>query len=116
MARQWLRAADAQARRLGAGRLLAEIQLLAGRTDLAIEDEPRTAGSDLQRLGLTRREIEVLRLIVAGRSNRQIAEQLYISPKTASVHASHILTKLGVGNRVEATAIAYRLHLLDDPR
>lgn len=112
-AREWLRAADQQARRLGAGRILAEIELLAGRAELALNDDPAT-GSDLQRLGLTNREIEVLHLIATGRSNRQIAEQLYISPKTASVHASHILTKLGVSNRVEATAVAYRMHLLDD--
>ena len=45
--------------------------------------------------GLTRREVEVLRLLVEGRSNRQIAEQLFISGKTASVHVTNILAKLG---------------------
>ena len=53
-------------------------------------------------LGLTRRERDVLRLVAAGRSNRQIAEELFISPKTASVHVSNILAKLGVSGRGEA--------------
>jgi DNA-binding NarL/FixJ family response regulator len=58
----------------------------------------------------------VLRLVAAGRSNQQIAEALFISRKTASVHVSHILAKLGVENRVEAAATAHRLGLDDvDP-
>ena len=65
-------------------------------------------------LGLTERELEVLRLVAAGRSNRDIAAELFISPKTASVHVSNILGKLGVGSRGEAAAVAYRQHLLDD--
>ncbi|WP_370531819.1 LuxR C-terminal-related transcriptional regulator [Streptomyces venezuelae] len=48
-----------------------------------------------------------------GRTNRQIAEELFISPKTASVHVSNILAKLGVAGRGEAAALAHRLHLLD---
>ena len=63
--------------------------------------------------GLTARELEVLRLVAAGRSNQQIAGELFISPKTASVHVSNILGKLGVTSRVEAAATAHRLHLLD---
>ena len=47
--------------------------------------------------------------MAAGRSNRQIAEELYISPKTASVHVSNILSKLGVSSRGEAAAVAHRL-------
>jgi DNA-binding NarL/FixJ family response regulator len=53
----------------------------------------------------------VLALVAAGRSNRQIAQALFISPKTASVHVSNILAKLGVANRVEAAAAAHRLGL-----
>ncbi|MEP6526894.1 MAG: LuxR C-terminal-related transcriptional regulator [Nocardioidaceae bacterium] len=49
-----------------------------------------------------------------GRTNDQIASELLISPKTASVHVSHILTKLDVGSRSEDTTAAYRLHLLND--
>jgi DNA-binding NarL/FixJ family response regulator len=61
--------------------------------------------------GLTPREVEVLRLLVEGRSNRQIAEQLFISGKTASVHVTNILAKLGVHSRLEAAATARRLGL-----
>ncbi len=58
--------------------------------------------------GLTEREHEVLRLIAEGLSNRQIAARLHISPSTAGVHVSHILTKLGAATRTEAAAIAFR--------
>jgi DNA-binding NarL/FixJ family response regulator len=61
--------------------------------------------------GLTPRELEVLRLLVEGRSNRQIAEQLFISGKTASVHVTNLLSKLGVHSRLEAAAMARRLGL-----
>ncbi len=50
-------------------------------------------------------------LVAEGRTNRQVAEALFISPKTAGVHVSNILAKLGVANRVEAAAVAHRLHL-----
>jgi DNA-binding CsgD family transcriptional regulator len=65
------------------------------------------------RLGLTAREFEVLRLVAAGRSNPEIAAELYISAKTASVHVSNILAKLGVSGRGEAAAAAHRLGLFD---
>jgi DNA-binding NarL/FixJ family response regulator len=57
---------------------------------------------------LTSREQEVLRLVAEGRSNREIAERLFISPKTASVHVSNILGKLGVASRTEAAAVQHR--------
>jgi DNA-binding NarL/FixJ family response regulator len=60
---------------------------------------------------LTPREVEVLHLLVAGRSNRQIAEQLFISGKTASVHVTNILAKLGVHSRLQAAAAARELGL-----
>jgi DNA-binding CsgD family transcriptional regulator len=53
----------------------------------------------------------VLALVAAGRTNRQIGETLFITPKTASVHVSRILAKLGVAGRGEAAAIAHRLGL-----
>ena len=53
----------------------------------------------------------MLALVAAGRSNRQVAQELFISPKTASVHVSNILAKLGVATRVEAAAVAHRLGL-----
>ncbi|MFJ9697244.1 AAA family ATPase [Kitasatospora sp. NPDC101183] len=64
--------------------------------------------------GLTPRERDVLRLLARGWTNRQIAEELYISPKTASVHVSNILGKLGVAGRGEAAALAHRLRLFPD--
>jgi DNA-binding CsgD family transcriptional regulator/tetratricopeptide (TPR) repeat protein len=112
-AEQRLRSAGAEAERLGAVRLLSEIRRLARGADIALDGDAAGEVSDLQRLRLTGREAEVLRLMVVGRTNRQIAQQLYISPKTASVHASRILAKLGVSNRVEAAATAYRLQLFD---
>ena len=68
---------------------------------------------ELERLGLTAREGEVLRLVADGRSNSQIAETLFISRKTASVHVSNILSKLGVSTRVEAAALAHRRGIAD---
>jgi len=62
-------------------------------------------------LGLTTREMEVLRLVAAGRSNRNIAAELFISAKTASVHVSNILAKLGATSRTEAAAIAHQVGL-----
>lgn len=58
--------------------------------------------------GLTAREQDVLNLIAEGLSNRQIAGRLHISPSTAGVHVSHILTKLGATTRTEAAAVAFR--------
>jgi DNA-binding NarL/FixJ family response regulator len=104
-------AAHQTAMRLGAEPLQAALELLArrGRLDLG-------AGVPAERglAGLTPREVEVLRLLVEGRSNRQIAEQLFISGKTASVHVTNILAKLGVHSRLEAAATARRLGL-DQP-
>ena len=63
----------------------------------------------MPRLGaLTARETEVLQLVALGLSNDQIASRLYISPRTASVHVSRILAKLGVSSRSEAAAVAFR--------
>jgi DNA-binding CsgD family transcriptional regulator/tetratricopeptide (TPR) repeat protein len=65
---------------------------------------------------LTSRELEVLELVSTGRSNRDIADQLYISAKTASVHVSNILSKLGARSRTEAVAIARRLGVIQPDR
>jgi DNA-binding CsgD family transcriptional regulator len=59
--------------------------------------------------GLTQREREVLELLGQGRSDQEIADTLFISAKTASVHVSNVKAKLGVERRVEATLIAARL-------
>ena len=62
---------------------------------------------------LTPREAEVLRLLAQGRTNRQVGAELYISEKTASVHVSNILAKLGASGRTEAVAIAAQRGLLE---
>jgi DNA-binding CsgD family transcriptional regulator len=62
---------------------------------------------------LTAREREILALVADGRSNGEIARQLFISTKTVSVHVSNILAKLGAGGRTEAAAVARRQGLLD---
>ena len=73
----------------------------------------RDAGGAAVPFRLTAREQEVLQLVSAGRTNRDIAAELFISPTTASVHVSNILGKLGVASRGEAAAAAHRLHLFD---
>jgi len=93
--------------RLGAGPLREQIESLARRARLSLPSRPagpQSPGS----LGLTARETEVLRLVAAGRSNREIGAELFISPKTAGVHVSNILAKLNATSRTEAAAIAHR--------
>jgi DNA-binding CsgD family transcriptional regulator/tetratricopeptide (TPR) repeat protein len=86
---------------------------LATQPDPAAGASPDTGSAELERIGLTQREREILGLLAAGRTNPQIARALYISPKTASVHVSNILTKLGVSSRVEAAGWAQRLGLAE---
>jgi ATP/maltotriose-dependent transcriptional regulator MalT len=81
------------------------------RARLAVDLGENVPRSPAERLGLTTRELEVLALVAEGRTNRQIAQELFISAKTASVHVSNILAKLGVANRGEAGAAARRLGL-----
>jgi DNA-binding CsgD family transcriptional regulator len=106
------REALALVRPMGAAPLLEELEALVRRARLSTgEDAVPDAGEspdELQSLGLTAREREVLRLVAEGHSNRQIAEELFISRKTASVHVSNILAKLGVASRVQAAAVAHR--------
>ena len=61
---------------------------------------------------LTGRELEVLRLIAAGRSNQRIARELFVSLDTVKKHVTHILGKLGADNRTEAAARARQLGLI----
>jgi DNA-binding NarL/FixJ family response regulator len=100
------------ARTLRAKPLLDEIVTLARRARLDLGGAaPSAAAAAEDGLGLTDREREVLLLLADGRTNRQIGESLFISEKTASVHVSRILSKLGVANRAEAAGIAHTLGL-----
>ena len=102
-----LRAAADTAARLRAEPLLAAVAGLAGRARIDLGTE--TGGGDDLGVGLTAREQEVLGLLTGGLTNREIGEALFISDKTASVHVSNILGKLGVGGRGAAVAMALRL-------
>jgi DNA-binding CsgD family transcriptional regulator len=127
-----LRAAHAVAVGLGAAPLRKHIEALAGRgrVDLSVtpaapagppaEDAgggvavgPGRARAAERRHRLSERELEVLVLVAAGRTNGEIAERLFITRKTAAVHVTHILDKLGVSNRVEAAMVAARLGIAD---
>ncbi|WP_371644911.1 helix-turn-helix transcriptional regulator [Streptomyces mirabilis] len=105
------RAARDTAVRLGAVPLREELDTLIRRGRLA--DSPSAAD---RVPALTARESDVLRLLARGRTNRQIGEELFITGKTASVHVSNILAKLGASGRTEAVAIAYREGLVEPPR
>jgi DNA-binding NarL/FixJ family response regulator len=106
-----LQQADATTSTLAATALHAEIRALAQRARLDLTPDERPATPTAHPFHLTDRELQVLHLLKLGRRNREIAKTLYISESTASVHVSNILTKLDAKNRVEAAAIAHRLHL-----
>ena len=84
--------------------LVARVRALLRRSALAAQGRPRAE--------LTKRELEVLRLLAQGLDQRQIADRLVISPKTVATHIEHILAKLGVRSRAEAVAAAYRRDLV----
>lgn len=71
------------------------------------------ARTETRPAGLTPRELDVLRLLAVGRSNRQIAADLFISENTTEVHVSRVLSKLGLSRRAEAAAYAHAHHLID---
>jgi ATP/maltotriose-dependent transcriptional regulator MalT len=97
--------AAAVAERLGAKPLAAEVDSLARRAQIGAAASADVAAS----LGLTPREHDVLALVASGRTNREIGSELFMSDKTASVHVSRILQKLGVANRAEAAGVAHTL-------
>ena len=102
-----LRTAYGAAVALGAHPLRADIEALAKRARIALPSSaPATDGPPFD---LTPRELTVLELVAAGRTNRQIAGELYLSPRTVDVHVHRILAKLEAANRVEAAGIAHRL-------
>ncbi|HEX6417419.1 MAG TPA: LuxR C-terminal-related transcriptional regulator, partial [Acidimicrobiales bacterium] len=123
-----LRAAWSTAHRLGARPLAGALERLARRARVSLAapgvEAPAPGGAGPTGTGvvqgrdggLTPREREVLALVAEGQTNRQIGERLFISQKTASVHVSRLLAKLGASTRGEAAAIARRTGLLDDAR
>jgi DNA-binding CsgD family transcriptional regulator/tetratricopeptide (TPR) repeat protein len=112
-----VRRAHRLAIRLGASELASEVSELARwyRIDLAAPATESRGADDtaaaVEDIGLTPRELEVLAGLAAGQTNRQLADELFISVKTASVHVSNILRKLDVSGREEAARVAYRLGL-----
>ena len=121
-----VREAAAVAAEAGAQPLSAVLATLAARARIATTTPPSVAGvtapqaevsatadprAAARALGLSAREIEVLELVAAGLSNGEIADRLFITRKTAAVHVTHILDKLGVPNRVGAAMVAARVGL-----
>ena len=104
-------AAHGVAVRLGAAPLRKAVEALVrrGRLDVDLPGAARTP--DISAV-LTPREAEVLGLLALGRTNRQVGKELFISEKTASVHVSNIIAKLGANGRTEAVAIAAQRGLL----
>jgi DNA-binding CsgD family transcriptional regulator/tetratricopeptide (TPR) repeat protein len=119
---EMLTAAHRTAQRLRAEPLRREIADLARRARVSLEDEAHVSGGEeragdeppsaAERVGLTARELDVLRLMAGGSTNREIAAELYISQKTVTVHVTRILAKLDARTRVEAAGVAQRLGLL----
>ena len=110
--------AAAVAAELGAAPLAAMIEGLARRARLTIGSPPPAVPdpAPIDPWGLSAREREVLTLVADGRTNREIGEALFISTKTASVHVTHILTKLGVSSRTEAALLAARTGIAAETR
>ena len=110
------------AEQLGASLLVTRAEQLARRARLDLGDHEGVDNTtregdpaDVEALGLTGRELDVLGLIADGRPNAEIARTLFISPKTVSVHVSNILAKLQVRSRVEAAAVAHRHGIYGPP-
>jgi DNA-binding CsgD family transcriptional regulator/tetratricopeptide (TPR) repeat protein len=113
-----LDAAGATIAELGARPLATYLEQSARRARLPLatrSSEPAAAERDGGDFGITARELEVLELLARGWTNKQIAEALFISEKTARVHVSHLLTKLAVPTRGAAVDVAHRHGLLGRP-
>jgi non-specific serine/threonine protein kinase len=78
----------------------------------SVEEHSSTVRDDVSNVGLTPRELDVLRLLVEGRSDREIAEALYIGARTVQTHVANLFAKLGVNARAEAAAVAVRRGLV----
>jgi DNA-binding CsgD family transcriptional regulator len=101
---------DAAALEVGVARRI--FTRLGARPDLADSGSIFAKAPALSTYGLTRRELDVLRLLTTGLTNRAIADELVVAVRTVDTHVSSILTKLGVSSRSAATSFAYRHHLV----
>jgi DNA-binding NarL/FixJ family response regulator len=102
-----LRGAHEITHRLGANPMSAELAVVARKLHVRLGGSRASAPTtDASAFGLTPREREVLEQLTAGKTNKQIAEALFISASTAGVHVSNILSKLGVATRTEAASMA----------
>ncbi|WP_163511093.1 helix-turn-helix transcriptional regulator [Fodinicola acaciae] len=108
-----LRQAHRQAETLGAGPLVGDIRSTAQLHRVPLGEPSAEPAVPRARTDLTVRELEALRHLAVGRSNREIAHALFISPKTASVHVTNILRKLNVDRRAKAAQAARLLGLID---
>jgi DNA-binding NarL/FixJ family response regulator len=101
------------ARKLGARPLAARARMeLAQLGERADQRHSRNGTAELENSGLSRRELEVVRLVAVGRTNREIAQELFLSPRTVDMHVRNILSKLGCRSRTDATRRAAELGLL----
>jgi DNA-binding NarL/FixJ family response regulator len=101
-------------RKLGArpfaNRIAADLEAAGEQVDKRLG---RRAARELEHGGLTRRELEILRLVAVGRTNREIAHQLFLSRRTVDMHVRNMLAKLGCRSRTAATTKAHELGLLE---
>ncbi len=104
-----LRSAHEAAVALGAAPLRDDVERLARGAGIGLGD-----GAGPRPFGLTKRELAVLRLLAVGRTNRAIADDLVVSPRTVDMHVRNILEKLDAANRVEAAALAHRAGLVSN--
>jgi DNA-binding NarL/FixJ family response regulator len=101
------------ARRLGANPLASQAaRALADLGEPVERRLGRKAAASLEGPGLSRRELEVIRLVANGRTNREIAREFFLSPRTVDMHVRNIFVKLGCRSRAEATRKAVELNLL----
>jgi ATP/maltotriose-dependent transcriptional regulator MalT len=112
-AAEWFAEAHVTARRLGAAPLAAQAAAEVAKLGESVERRlGRRAAADHENAGLSRRELEVMRLVASGRTNREVASELVLSTRTVDMHVRHILTKLRCRSRTEAAAKAGDLGLL----
>jgi DNA-binding NarL/FixJ family response regulator len=100
------------ARKLGARPLAARAGTELAQLGERVDQRHRRAVGELDHSGLSRRELEVIRLVAVGRTNREIALDLFLSPRTVDMHVRNVLTKLGCRSRTDATRRAGELGLL----